>query len=58
MGSNAATAAAAASAWPPEPIDRALARLAARQHGLFTRGQAVMAGASNHLIHRRLAAGR
>jgi hypothetical protein len=39
-------------------IDRLLARLAARQHGLLTRLQALAAGATDEMIAHRLSTGR
>jgi very-short-patch-repair endonuclease/predicted transcriptional regulator of viral defense system len=41
----------------PEPFQRAIARLAANQHGVFSRAQATELGASKSLIRRRLDAG-
>jgi len=41
-----------------EGLDRSAARLAAGQHGVFTRAQARARGALDHDIDRRLAAGR
>ena len=38
-------------------VDHALADLAARQYGAFSRSQALLLGASPGLVHRRLAAG-
>lgn len=38
-------------------IDRTIASLASRQHGIFTRAQASAAGAGHHLIARRLRTG-
>jgi len=42
----------------PTSVDTAVARLATRQHGVFSRHQALAAGAGNSRIHRRLVAGR
>ena len=39
-------------------IDEEIAKLAAKQHGLFTRRQAMDAGASSSLVDRRLKSGR
>lgn len=39
-------------------MDAVLARVAARQHSLFTRAQALAAGATDHMIQHRLATGR
>src|SRR5215207_8922338 len=39
-------------------MDAAIARIAARQHSLVTRAQAIAAGASDHAIQHRLATGR
>jgi hypothetical protein len=39
-------------------IDRAVASLASRQHGAFSREQALQLGASRRMIERRLGAGR
>lgn len=39
-------------------MDAAIARIAARQHSLFTRAQAVTAGFTDHRIQHRLATGR
>jgi very-short-patch-repair endonuclease len=41
-----------------EGLDRSVARLAARQHGLFTRAQARALGARDDEIDRRIGAGR
>lgn len=43
---------------PSASPDRSIAALSIGQHGAFTRAQAVRAGATNSLIHRRLVAGR
>lgn len=42
----------------PPHLDRVIATLAARQHGLVTRGQLVALGVSASAVDRRLAAGR
>lgn len=42
----------------PETVDAALARLASRQHGVFSRPQAMVVGADDGLLHRRVRAGR
>jgi len=39
-------------------MDAAIARIAARQHSLVTRAQALSAGATDHMIQHRLATGR
>lgn len=39
-------------------MDAAIARIAARQHSLFTRAQAHAAGLTDHMIQHRLATGR
>lgn len=41
-----------------EPVDRAIARLAARQHGVFSRAQAVSVGATKAAIQTRIRTGR
>lgn len=41
-----------------ESLDLALTRLAARQHGVFSRPQALAAGADDGLLHRRIRSGR
>lgn len=41
-----------------EPVDRGVARLAARQHGVVTRGQLLDAGLGRHAIAHRLERGR
>ena len=40
-----------------ESIDRAVARVAAAQHGVFSRAQAIAAGADRYLIYRRISEG-
>lgn len=42
----------------PNPVDVAIAPLASRQHGVFTRQQALALGATSSMVQRRLAAGR
>lgn len=42
----------------PDPVQEALARLAAKQHGIFTRAQAMEAGATRRTIYRRCETGR
>jgi very-short-patch-repair endonuclease len=41
-----------------ESIDQALSRVAASQHGVFSRAQAIAAGADRNIIYRRTAASR
>lgn len=42
----------------PESVDRAIARLAAARHGVFSRTEALRAGATDRMIRQRLATGR
>lgn len=41
-----------------EPVDELLHRLAARQHGIFSRSQGLTIGADDRLLSRRTMAGR